>query len=623
MGFFSSLFGGGSGASATSTYTPTPNTTPAISTPFRPTPVYTPTDFNAPPNLAVTDFNAAPTPSGVVQAPDPATTAYREAQSLPGVNYANQISTAPDAGITGMQVPTYSNYSSVIDAYNHLAATSEQHGNDALNWARNSVDHTGDLTNQVNSNLINTQNAFGFASGDALDRSRAGIDSATADIQRQRDLYRDPTRQASDMGASEAAVGQAFDAGRANNVRDLEGFGIKPSDARFGLDSGMLAARAAAAAGAGNTAYRQDEALGNQANAALLQQGNVGAGQAGQYAAVGNSAGNAAVGNSIAGLNAGSNALGTGLAWTGQGTSAFGGMTNAIGGANTGLNNQFQNQYSQQQLASMNEMQKAQLNSQNLQYGNTNNLGYAQLGSANNNAYNANMLAQNQALNQYNLANTQNYNTGMLSRDQLAAQNAQYANANTLNRDQSLNQLLSQNAQYSNQNALTQNQAYNNYMLQGTQYANQYALSRDQALNNYAMQNYQTSNTNAYNAAQTSLAADKLNQSSSTGLGSLLGAGVGILSNGTKIAAGAAALGLSEGGAIPDSASPSYGARVDDVPAVGPTGPARLNAGEFVLPKDVVEWKGQEFIQKLIQQARQQAQGAVAKPQIRPAIGAQ
>ena len=52
-----------------------------------------------------------------------------------------------------------------------------------------------------------------------------------------------------------------------------------------------------------------------------------------------------------------------------------------------------------------------------------------------------------------------------------------------------------------------------------------------------------------------------------------------------------------EGGDIGYDESPSAGARVDDVPA-------NLTAGEFVIPKDVAEWKGQEFFYKLMAQAR-------------------
>lgn len=64
------------------------------------------------------------------------------------------------------------------------------------------------------------------------------------------------------------------------------------------------------------------------------------------------------------------------------------------------------------------------------------------------------------------------------------------------------------------------------------------------------------------------------------------------------------------GGHVPPSASPSHGAQTDDIPA-------RLNADEYVIPRDVVHWKGKEFFEKLIQQSRK-ARGAPQQP-----IGAQ
>lgn len=67
------------------------------------------------------------------------------------------------------------------------------------------------------------------------------------------------------------------------------------------------------------------------------------------------------------------------------------------------------------------------------------------------------------------------------------------------------------------------------------------------------------------------------------------------------------------GRTVPLSASPSRGAITDDVSA-------RLEPGEFVVPQDVVRWKGEEFFQKTINTARQAKQGATAKPQARPAI---
>ena len=69
------------------------------------------------------------------------------------------------------------------------------------------------------------------------------------------------------------------------------------------------------------------------------------------------------------------------------------------------------------------------------------------------------------------------------------------------------------------------------------------------------------------------------------------------------------------GGFVPHTASPSHGAETDDIPA-------RLNADEFVIPRDVVHWKGSEFFQKLIDQSRK-ARGAPNPPaqgQMKPAL---
>jgi hypothetical protein len=104
---------------------------------------------------------------------------------------------------------------------------------------------------------------------------------------------------------------------------------------------------------------------------------------------------------------------------------------------------------------------------------------------------------------------------------------------------------------------------------------------------------------------QNQLDAWKAKNSQSSGIGSALGL-IGGIASGFM---------FEEGGAIPVEASPSRGAVVDDVPATMPNGePARLNAGEFILPADVVAWKGQEWAQKEIQKARDEQSKAVAKP---------
>lgn len=114
---------------------------------------------------------------------------------------------------------------------------------------------------------------------------------------------------------------------------------------------------------------------------------------------------------------------------------------------------------------------------------------------------------------------------------------------------------------------------------------------------------------------QNQLGQYQANQQSSSGIGGLAGSLLG--------AAGAAGgfaplfAGLAEGGTVPEvtpggnvpnQASPSRGRAIDDVPA-------RLTAGEFVVPKDVVSWKGEEFFQRLIDGSRKAKPEATAQPQ--------
>ena len=104
--------------------------------------------------------------------------------------------------------------------------------------------------------------------------------------------------------------------------------------------------------------------------------------------------------------------------------------------------------------------------------------------------------------------------------------------------------------------------------------------------------------------------------------GAALGEGGGDLISGNSQYMGedmAEGAGFAEGGDVtppsnpnfvPSSASGSRGAITDDVPA-------RLNVGEFVLPKDVVSWLGEDKLQKLIEQTRmKRQQGEHAKPEM-------
>lgn len=72
------------------------------------------------------------------------------------------------------------------------------------------------------------------------------------------------------------------------------------------------------------------------------------------------------------------------------------------------------------------------------------------------------------------------------------------------------------------------------------------------------------------------------------------------------------------GGQVHQSMSPSGGRKTDDVNA-------HLNADEFVVPKDVARWKGEEFFHGLIAKSREarakMSQGVGGKPSQRPTNG--
>jgi hypothetical protein len=111
----------------------------------------------------------------------------------------------------------------------------------------------------------------------------------------------------------------------------------------------------------------------------------------------------------------------------------------------------------------------------------------------------------------------------------------------------------------------------------------------------------------------------KANQSASSGIGSILGMGLGLAGKAFGLEDGGAIPDPREVGAIPEDISPSGGAQTDDVPA-------NLNVGEFVIPDDVVSWFGEKHMYSLIEKANKerevakQATGAI--PEVAPSAGA-
>jgi hypothetical protein len=121
-------------------------------------------------------------------------------------------------------------------------------------------------------------------------------------------------------------------------------------------------------------------------------------------------------------------------------------------------------------------------------------------------------------------------------------------------------------------------------------------------------------------SADANLNTWKANQSSSSGLGSLVG---NVLGAATMFLADGGAIPEEEGGGpIPIEASPSGGAITDDVDATitsddGSQQDAQLNAGEFVMPKRTVAWLGEKGMQAIIAKADKEM-GIPEQPKAEP-----
>ena len=128
---------------------------------------------------------------------------------------------------------------------------------------------------------------------------------------------------------------------------------------------------------------------------------------------------------------------------------------------------------------------------------------------------------------------------------------------------------------------------------------------------------------------QNKLAAYNAKQDESSGWGSLIGTVAGTFMGGPAGGAAGGAFGSmfgQEGGVIPDmeeegaylppEMSPSGGAIEDDIDAqIMDSGqPAKLNAGEFIVPKDVVGWLGEKGLQQIIMKARKEMGNEEQRP---------
>jgi hypothetical protein len=106
-----------------------------------------------------------------------------------------------------------------------------------------------------------------------------------------------------------------------------------------------------------------------------------------------------------------------------------------------------------------------------------------------------------------------------------------------------------------------------------------------------------------YNNQMTAWNADNQSSGWGTALGLIGGLGMKAMTAGA----------FAEGGEVPEELSPTRGKAVDDVPA-------RVSVGEFIIPKDAVDWYGQKHFYQLLEKADKDRQEMKQRTQAVPTI---
>lgn len=199
-----------------------------------------------------------------------------------------------------------------------LTALAEQFMQDQYTWGQQQFADNSQLTDQVVGDMLNL---YGSLSG--IGNQMMGLYSSYFvpeynQLVTDANNYASPARIQQAMGAAESGVAQDFNSQRNAALAELQSFGIDPSSGRYAeLDSAERMQQAAAQAGAGFQAEQATEATGRALRSEALQLGSVMPSQAtAAYNASGQAA-TAAENAKLANAQEGVNMMGNPTQWAG------------------------------------------------------------------------------------------------------------------------------------------------------------------------------------------------------------------------------------------------------------------------------------------------------------------
>lgn len=239
------------------------------------------------------------------------------------------------------KIPAAPDMSANIKTANDISKTNAANAASQYQWAQGQVAQNQNILQQIQAPTLGQQQQAAGASTAALQNYQQNYAPLEQQMVNTATNYASQANQNRAAATAEAGVGQAYNAQRQNAQRQLESYGVDPSQTRYAaLDAGMRQQQAADQAAAANQARltTKQQAIGLQQQAL-----NYGAGQQAMGLNYGNQAINA---GSTAGATqnnlSGTNASLAGTASLGFTNAAMGANTSAVNTANSQFNNQLQ-----------------------------------------------------------------------------------------------------------------------------------------------------------------------------------------------------------------------------------------------------------------------------------------
>ena len=449
-----------------------------------------------------------------------------------------------------------------------IASTALNLANAQYAWGQDQFAQNSALTQQVVGNYLSSAGTLTGAAQTDLNFYQSTFMPEMQALVNDANDYASSSRIQQRMGMAESQTAQASQQQRQNALADLQSYGIDPSSGRYAaLDSAERMQQAAAEAGAGNIAELQTEATGRALRSEAIQVGQRLPGQFVQEAGTALQALAGAENSQLANSKLGADLLGTPKDYLGTG---MGLKYPPTGGTSGGSHNPFPPEAGTSGVRSPPSVNVGGTPGYMMP---NNTAGYTPEGSGN-------MSGMQPTANVLGGMGGGNYG-------------ADGSDDSNMNLDPSLAGSPGSDIYGPVNPGADTSGMYNNSGSPGG--ANDMTMGDSPDSSSGALPDSSYGGDTSYD--QPSYSDSGYNDGGAVGL-----------------AAGGAA---SDGdGAVPTvtpQMSPTGGRDTDDVSA-------RLNVGEFVIPKDVAEWKGQEFFQKLIQQSRKLRGAAPARGEMKPAL---